>query len=471
MTTGRRYLQWFLGLLAFELVSWLAFSLTVDHGGWASPMGGAFLLTGLISGWLAWRRPVLLAWLTVAELVIGGQGYLLFFEINGEKLSLRLLLFLILMVAWVLRLVGRRWRVLPWSRPALLLLGWVGVMSVVGWARGFGVGAVFTDMNGYLYAGIVFPWWYFLRQTTNWRAHLTVVLLSGVTIVGLKSWTMQLLFAQNFDTIVTVYRWIRQTGVGEITLISQNVFRIFFQSQIYALLGLVLILASYAKGQARPWWTWALLGSSIGVYVSLSRSLWLGLGVALVAFVMLMIIKKEWRPIARLSILLPTAAFVWLMTTWALNFPYIIPPPGQPSNGDAVVARLKSAGSQQASTARANQIPPLLSAITKNPITGHGFGATLTYQSTDPRIRGSRTTSAFELGYLDMLFHFGLVGLGLLGWWAWAVVRRLWRHPLHSIWIWPSIGLAAVHLTSPYLNHPLGLGWLALITLMAYDPE
>lgn len=436
-------------------------------------MGIIFVLIVLTSVILAVRRPTWLAYITVAELVVGGKGYLFWLELGGEKISIRMALFLVLIVAALWQTFRSRQfdfpRRLGW--PVGLIVIWVVIMGLAGVARGYGASAVYTDMNGYLYLAIIWPWWLFLRRADDWRNYAVAVVLAGATLVGLKSWLMQLLFAQDVPQLTELYRWIRQTGIGEITLISKNVYRIFFQSQIYALLGLVLVMVGYIRSRTQPWWGIALLGTSLGVYLSLSRSFWLGAAVALIGYGLVVIWKRNWRALRRFSMIVPLTAFVWLMTTLALNFPYIIPPPGHPSNADAVVARLKSAGSAQASTARTNQFPPLMQAIGRNPITGQGFGATLTYYSTDPRIRGSRTTSAFELGYLDMVFHFGLIGLGLFGWWGWRVVQRLRLNPEQSLWLVPTVALATVTLTSPYLNHPLGLGWLALVSLIAFDHE
>ncbi len=473
MTNLRRYWYWVAALAGVEVLSWTAFRLARNTDYEPNAMTVVIGLVIVAALWLAIKKPHWLAWATLIELIIGGKGYLLWGEVGGEKISIRLALFVIIMLAAVVDSVRQKKFTFP--RPILwpvgLLLGWVGVMSVVGVMRGYGVSGVFTDMNAYLYIAMMWPWWLFLRRSADWKNTLFIVLLSGVTIVGFKSWVIQLLFAQNIPQTTTLYHWIRQTGIGEITLISKNVYRIFFQSQIYALIGFVLLMVGYIRQRHQPWWGIAALGSSLGVYLSLSRSLWLGLAVALGVFALVEVSRKNWPGLRRFFILIPLAVFVWMMTTWALNFPYIVTPPGRQSNADAVVARLKSAGSTQASTARANQIPPLVKAIGRNPISGHGFGATLTYYSTDPRIRGARTTSAFELGYLDMAFHIGLIGLGLFGWWLWLVWKKIRYQPDAVLWIWPTIAIATVHLTSPYLNHPLGLGWLALISIVAFDHD
>jgi len=111
-----------------------------------------------------------------------------------------------------------------------------------------------------------------------------------------------------------------------------------------------------------------------------------------------------------------------------------------------------------------------LRSISTHPIIGQGFGTEVKFFSTDPRINGWRQTTAFELGYLDLWLDLGLVGLGLVGWWLIVLVKKLWSTKWSWWWI-PSIaGLLVINLTTPYLNHPLGLGWLMLATLYAYDP-
>jgi hypothetical protein len=473
MSTLRRYWFWILGLLAIEVWSLKVFWWSNGVAVQPTMMTIAYALIVLVGLWLAFKRPTWLAWATLAELVIGGKGYLFWTVVDGEKISIRMALFLLLMIAAFWQTAKSKHvefpKTLRW--PIALLLLWVIAMSAVGLMRGFGSAAVWADMNAYLYLAIIWPWWIFFRRHPQWQKFALVIVLAGATMIGFKSWLMQLLFAQNIQSTEILYAWIRQTGIGEITLISKNVYRIFFQGQIYALLGFIIAFIGYVRHYHRPWWGVAALGSSLGVYLSLSRSLWLGLAVAVGIFAVMEIHRRQWLSLRRFLILLPLSVFVWMMATWAINFPYIITPPGRTSNADAVVARLKSAGSTQASTARANQIPPLLTAIRSNPITGQGFGATIMYYSTDPRIKGNRTTSAFELGYLDMLFHFGLIGLALFGWWLWIVWQRLRTNPAYAIWLWPTVGLVAVHLTTPYLNHPLGLGWLALVSLIAFDHE
>lgn len=212
-----------------------------------------------------------------------------------------------------------------------------------------------------------------------------------------------------------------------------------------------------------------MIASGVGLYLSLSRSLWLGVAgggvVLLYQFLQARRSLSAWRVIW----LLPLAIAIWLLSSWAVNFPYVLSPVGAPRPSSAVIARLYSPGSQQAASARANQFRPLIQAIRQQPLTGHGFGTTVRYYSTDPRVKGWRTTFAFELGYLDLWLKFGIIGLGLLSWWVWSIRQNLRRTKWYP-WLWGGvIAILVTHLTTPYLNHPLGLGWLALVTVYASD--
>jgi O-antigen ligase len=106
--------------------------------------------------------------------------------------------------------------------------------------------------------------------------------------------------------------------------------------------------------------------------------------------------------------------------------------------------------------------------VGRAPIEGSGFGATITYQSRDPRIvqatGGEYTTYAFEWGWLDLWYKLGLLGLVLvlailfrLGYGFWRLRPQDWQTWAIIIGL---VSLATVHFFTPYLNHPLGFGIL-----------
>lgn len=460
----RRYISVLAAILVFESISFLVFG----HGLLAAATFWVVLVIAVIGGW---RRPIWLVYATMAELVIGGKGHLLSVHLGGFDLSIRLGLFIILaFIAVVKWWPDRR---LTWPRPVswslLCLIAWITVAAGIGFVRGNGLAHVFYDVNAFLYLGTFFFWWVLLRRQPNWRQDVLVIILAGTTDVALKTWGISVLFTHGYGDVARTYHWIRDTGIGEITAITPGVYRVFFQSQVYAMLAFILTLAGFVWKRAPRWWWIPMLLSAYGMYISLSRSFWVGSAAAIGVIGLLGLRQIGWRSIGRWWILLPMAAVVWLLSSWATNFPAVWQLRG--GGTSVILARLASEGSQEAADARRNQIQPLLNSIKRQPIIGRGFGTNVTYYSTDPRVRGWRTTDAFELGYLDLWLKFGLIGLGLYGWWLYTILRRLSATPWLPLMLGGMVALVVTHTFSPYLNHPLGLGWLVLTSLFAYAPD
>ncbi len=423
------------------------------------------ILLGLLGLGLRW--PWLPALVGLGELTVGGKGYLWFLTIGPERVSFRIGLFgLVMLLSFWHWWRSRPRPQIPLGRPVILLLAWVAIMAAVGWFKGYGLSGTWLDANGWLFVSIIFAWTVLWPKRTDWRDWVLAVVLAGVTYLGIKTWLMAVLFSHQPEQINQIYRWIRNSGVGEITLIRDSAYRIFFQSHVYSLFGLLITLAGFVWRRAPRWWMWPMLAGALGTYISWSRRFWVGLAAGLLVLVIISLGRLGWRQQVRWLILVPLAGSVWLLATWAYHWPYVFPSPGT-SGQNIVMARLTAKQSTQASNARLNQLEPLRQAILQSPLIGHGFGTTLTYYSTDPRVRGWRTTAAFELGYLDFLLKAGVVGLGLLAWLTVRLMKLVWRSSTPWLWIGGLTALYVLHLTTPYLNHPLGLGWVALAAVYA----
>ena len=112
-------------------------------------------------------------------------------------------------------------------------------------------------------------------------------------------------------------------------------------------------------------------------------------------------------------------------------------------------------------------------AIIKQPVWGYGLGKTLTYKSSDPRVLkktsdGTYTTNAFEWGWLDLWLKLGLLGLVAYLWLLFSIFKKAWQkikdNPYQALAVIASlIALIGLNIFPPYLNHPLGFGFLAII--------
>jgi len=451
------------GLLAVELVSWLAYT---------GPRSELIITSGIVVLLvaIAWKRPTWLVFASIAELVVGGKGYLLFLTFGEIDISLRMILFVIVLLR-AASVVLRDWKILRRtvvSNSFLIFVGWLLIAGGIALVRQNSLSSIYSDANAFMYLLLLPAWTILVRPDPNWKQRVVAIILAGATIIGLKSWLVVLLFGQDLHSISQMYHWIRNTGVGEITYINANVYRVFFQSHIYSLLVLCATLVVFIRQRGPRWLIIPMAMSAVGVYISLSRSFWLGFGVALLAICIWLIKIRAWKSISRLYILFPLVIFSWAMMVWALSFPGFSLNAGR---ANTVVSRLQGTDSANAATSRANQIRPLLKSIGHHPIIGSGFGTTVTYISTDPRAPGLRTTSAFELGYLDLWLKLGAVGVAVYAFWVIGLWRRVSRTPWAGFFLLSGIALVTVHMTTPYLNHPLGLGWLMLTSLFSYDRE
>ncbi|MBU0496862.1 MAG: O-antigen ligase family protein, partial [Candidatus Thermoplasmatota archaeon] len=321
----------------------------------------------------------------------------------------------------------------------------------------------------------------------------------------------------------SVYKWVRDTRIGEVTKMKQGFFRIFFQSQLYAVIGLFILLAlifglyllnknfkDYKKDKNFIKLSLFVVFIFTSVIISLSRSFWAGGITAGIVFVGLFLLFFKERLLFIKYIIISVAVLMaggYLVIFILAKFPL----PYQKGDGammSFISSRAKLDIKESATASRWSMLPPLVGKILERSIIGHGFGQEVTYKSSDPRVvastagqTGLYTTYAFEWGYLDMWLKFGLFGVGVLIWflfvlfWDGVKISREFilglnnkkdghgdlndghgeLNDCHGELVEPLlilglllgfVALGASHGFSPYLNHPLGIGYLIIFSLM-----
>ena len=448
----------------------------------------------------------------LAELFIGSKGYLFYFEQGGLVISLRIALFLVIMSICLAKVIitwNREGRAaflnklkLPfWQYYALLGAAVIGGV-VNGYLQKNELSNVFFDTNAWIYFLIIFPLAYVIKEYKDdavefWQKLSAVF---GAAVAWLIAETLLLLFffSHNFGTAAAlmIYKWIRVTGVGEITFTEFGFYRIFIQSQIYVLIALMIASALFIyfksvddKKKLLHCFIASLLAFSV-VISSFSRSFWIGLAVGLFCFYVFLFLcfYKQWRVILwhiglTLSAVILSVGLIFIL----VRFPY--PEPIADFSPELIAQRAFS--SEAGVSSRWNLLNPLLSKIKQAPLFGKGFGATVTYQTQDPRIleqnpSGDYTTYAFEWGYLDIWLKLGFIGLlvyvALL---VKIVIKGIKNIKYLAAGRQGSIlniqyfntalnfallsGLVTVIITSffsPYLNHPLGIGLIILTSFL-----
>ncbi len=415
-------------------------------------------------------------YILLAELFIGSKGYLFFLDTGGVSVSLRIGLFLIVMAVWIynrLKIKDLRFKLDKWYWILFAFIAWGFVWGLI---RGNSFQNLFFDFNGWIYFALVFP----LADVIKSREQIENVLqifTASITIIIVKTFIFLYIFSHGFEVVVLpIYRWLRQFLIGEVTLMPSGFYRIFFQSQIYLLIGFFIFSAFLIWENKKDKRCWFLaVGSLTSVLISFSRSFWVGLAAGIIAFLVILIIQKfSFGKIVRIGLAGLAILIISLSATFVTaQFPF--PEPRKISFASMFSDRLTDLD-EAAVRSRWDLLPPLGREIVKHPIVGSGFGTTVTYKSSDPRAvqfnpGGIFTTYAFEWGFLDIMLKIGLAGLVVYI----LLIVKIWRFGWFlgrsRDFIFPGLllGLAALLATnffSPYLNHPLGIGYIMLCDII-----
>ncbi|MEI6510522.1 MAG: hypothetical protein WCO25_00580 [Candidatus Uhrbacteria bacterium] len=431
---------------------------------------------------ITWKRLDLGLLVAFAELFANSHGHLVAFDIHGFSLSSRMAVFVGVMAAWALANVTRRVK-LSLRDPRLTPFVPLFVAVAIGFAIGFMLHdptTAFKDGNAYLYLGYLFPVLCVDWDATKKRLLLQVLAASAAWVTIL---TLGLLYVfTHFPEwmLGAVYLFIRDTRTGELTKMAGNIFRVFLQAQ-FSVIAFAFFLTPFLflrDVPKRAYRTVTLLLVGIGsvVIISLSRSFWVGIIAGAFAFVALKFVdgwpgtKVAGKAVG--SVVIATlGAGILLVGIVLFPLPYRV---GRVSDLTGLVSSRTTDVSDVAISSRWNLLPPLMAQIKEHIALGSGFGQEITFKTDDPRARaihpdGTWTTYALEWGWLELWLKMGLLGPLAFAFLFVGLVRGLWP-TLRTSQSWLAVALIsclamlyATHVTSPYLNHPLGLGLLLFV--------
>lgn len=468
-----------IGLILFDLVAIAAFTFPLFN--WA------LLPIAVIS--LVWLLLKDIRWgilLPLIELAWGSFGSELFWEVGSIQLSLRIVMFGIFITVWFIQTyITKKYDRFAIASPVgvsfVVLVGIVLWGVVIGFLRDNGLGNVFFDANAYIYILYV-PLWIQALVRTPIKDVVTVIIATAAAL-SIKTLLLFHVFVNQYDAanIAFVYIWLRDTRIGEITRAGGSLWRIFIQSQIFIATVFMWYVVYITTRLNLRYRSALMIAASVliaALMVSMSRSYWLGVAVALViaALVGVRYLIPRWRQFIRAVTSLIGSAVIAIGITSVLVFlPYF----GAEPVAQTLFNRLAST-SDAAGISRLHLLPPLIAAVSEHPIIGKGFGATVTYQSSDPRIKsalnpsGTVTTFAFEWGYLDQWLKLGAIMLIAFGavimyqfYRGWRVIKLGTPHAILIAGILAGLlCVMIVHAFSPYLNHPLGLGYFMFTMVM-----
>jgi len=431
------------------------------------------------------------------EIFIGGHGHLFDLSAIGVPLSVRIAIFLGVMIAFFIQILrpsnGLRMTRLEWNNRRDIPWAVFGAAILLGGLVGFlqnDKGNAFDDFNSYLPILYALPILSIKWDNEKKRLMLMTLAISSVWVAAT---TLGLMFAFTHlpgKLLAHVYTFVRDARLFEITLLTAPAkiamlfpngawyFRVFGQSQIVIAAFFIVFLSAVVSIQTTL--KEKLLSSAVlalclsALLAGLSRSFVIAAlpaGAILIAY-SLWQPKQLWERVRRKSVLfvgiVASILFVWLTI--------IFPLPFRPDFTQSAFYK-SDAGQDRnlAVSSRWNLLPPMMTEIMKSPIIGSGFGKEVTFISDDPRVRaingtGEWTTYRFEWGYQDLWLKTGVLGLlgVLLIALSFANATQLHlRKGLDDSWLvvglfCSSIFVLGVHVFTPYLNHPLGISLLLL---------
>lgn len=486
----RLFLKTLLIIALINFLSFFAFSSRIVN--WLS-----FILILACAALVAWRNLLWGVYILLVELMISSQGHLFDLYLNDFRVSLRMGLFTMLLVVWALKQISNvkfqikskcqisnfktairdyRFYIL-WG----ILIAW-GIANAL--LKNNNRAFLYQDANGYLFF-LLLP--VFITAFANQKkitSYLITIWFAALVWQFIIA-TLLLFSYGHIDVfwrmLVPLYDWFRDQRIIEVGLYKYNFYRVFMQSEIWALTGFFVFLSHLffsLKIKKSKLKIWTLLTCIITILlISLSRSLWVSGVVGLIWFAYLYLTR--FRPpiqkIMRHALTLASS----VVTSVAIIAALLIIPIGK-IPGLKALASIPERATETEETAirsRKSLLPSLKEGIRDHALLGAGFGATVTYKTTDPRYLAAHpdnpyyTTFAFEWGWLDVWYKLGIVGLIVYLALIFDIVKRGWRlskytdasnKPLMLGLASGLIALVVVHFFTPFLNHPLGIGYLLL---------
>lgn len=452
-----------------------------------------FILLSVIILYFTIKNLELGVYIALAEIFIGSKGHLFHFDFNGQVISVRMIIWLILMTVWFFKyfkyFLNTKLLFLYLNKIKKFNILFILFLFII---YGFLNGAinndfnlVFSDFNAWLYFTLFFPFYATLKSDREYSI-IVQVLTASVLWISLETLILLYSFSHNLNLFIyEIYRWLRVTGVAEITLVKGSFYRIFLQSQIFVLIYIFFLLLYLEKKKYQFFkindnLLFLFLTICISsILASFSRSYWVGILVGFVFYIITQLFYYKIYLKIIIGIILKcflSICLSLLIIISIVKFPF--PSTKQYFNAtDLFIERASQISNEAGASSRWSLISPLLSKINTSILFGKGFGSIVTYKTSDPRIlqsdpNGNYTTYAFEWGWLDIWLKIGFFGMIAYVILIICIIFNFFKYSEKNnkiIIFGITIGLVAIsstHFFSPYLNHPLGICYLLLASIM-----
>ena len=484
----RKVIFWIFAIfLLLEIISFLSFYFSIIN------LIVFFILVILIFILSVYR----LKWsfyLILGELFFNSMGYIFFLEAGDFKISLRIALWSVIMLVWAGRFVLEfikdrqalwlRYLKMPYFKYFFILLFFIVFGLVYGVIKN-NFSDAFFDFNAWLYFLLIFPLWHILSSLSEdnkkiFYQNIINIFVAATLFLVFKSLLLLFLFSHQAPIISDLYYWTRDYRLGEITAMSGGFYRVFLQSQIFILLAWIIFLPIFNNLKNKKNIVWLLIFLSLlssGLILSFSRSFWLA-GVLSFGFMLFLLWKKyNFKAMIKTLLLgLSSLLLGFVVVFLVVKFPW----PNSIANFDleSLSERAKIVKTDESAvSSRWALLDVIKDDLSANFLLGRGFGARLEYVSSDPRVLehsadGIYSTYAFEWGWFDIWLKLGLLGVFSYILLLYFFLKEAGLNFFNNNDYWylglglGVITLMAVNFFTPYLNHPLGIGFIVLVFLL-----
>ncbi|HBH46744.1 MAG: hypothetical protein A2445_05155 [Candidatus Jacksonbacteria bacterium RIFOXYC2_FULL_44_29] len=468
---------------------------------------------------LTWRNLSYGILILIGEILISSHGHLFDINIYGFNLSLRMALFASVFFIWCVRTIFiAKFRLAIRKSIAKLLTDyfWYLALAVAliygiinGLTSGNRLDYLYQDANAFGFF-LLLP--AFLAAARYKKNEIAIMSVWAAGLTGQFLITTSLFFLYGhldifWRFLVPFYHWFRDQRLIEVGLYKYSFYRIFMQSQLWALIGFFMFLSAWLfKNERKTFWNkliacfrrhpknattrpsetnffWLLTSTATILLLSLSRSFWLAGFVTLIiaAIHYKKLLHPSWQSVKQTirSLMLVGLSSIAIITA------LLIFPIGQVPGLRSLISLPEriTQTDEPALSSRWELLPPLWEKIRSHFIFGRGFGATVTYRTADPRYLEAHpgnpyyTTFAFEWGWLDIWYKIGLIGMltylaliaNVLMRGVILIKKNLASTAEVAAQAWLPFGLilglsalVVVQFFTPFLNHPLGIVYLML---------
>ncbi len=430
------------------------------------------IIVALVFLTLAYMRLDYALYVFIAELVLGGAGGR-WLDFRG-LISIRIVFFAILFLIWFFYIYKKRISLKPlleskFTKPIIILSLFFPIFwGLLGWIYGFPPNYILKDANGFLFYTIFFL---LITVLPKYSQGLKLVKVYLASIIA-ASFVLTVLYFLSALDLVNIW-FLKQLFLGrmfyggKIGIMPDGAYRLFTGNGVFIQIGLLLLasfilLRNHLNKNIRNLILISILFVYLAIVASYTRGFWVGIIGALVFLVLWL----NWKQRAKLIVgaiilfLISEIVFWGLFHLSFFNFFF-----NRLATSVSIEKDPVSVGE------RVSQVRVLGGAILRHPFWGTGFGTYFPIYRTEAEVADPYS---FELGYLDMVVKFGIIGFAFWG----LVILGIFFKGLKLLWfkydlsykkkavilgfLSGLIALLIVGGTSPFLMSAFGIAHIVL---------